>query len=126
MIINTICKHASVKEFFYHLILFSYISFTFGIVVFLSNSYVITTQVKILVYIFIPLFCKAVISIMISHVFEATIPQFQIFPILVCTILNGLVFAEYVFFTGKFFFSFYIILKVSCRYIYVLIDFKKL
>ena len=101
MIIVSICKHTTAKSVFYHLILYTYISLTFAFVVFFSNSHVVTTQVKVLIYIFIPLFCKTVVATMISHVFEAVIPQFQIFPIFVCTFLNGLVLAEIFLFTGK-------------------------
>jgi hypothetical protein len=67
--------------------LFTYATISFLTVFFLSNNPVVTTQPKIIFYIYTIIFSRIIISIMICHIFHSNFDQLQVFPLLISTLL---------------------------------------
>lgn len=67
--------------------LFLFASVSYALVIFLSNNSIVIDRPKIVMYIYTVVFSRIIISIMISHIFEANFDQMQVFPLVISSIM---------------------------------------
>jgi hypothetical protein len=67
--------------------LFTFATVSYLTVFFLSNSFVVTNQPKIIFYIYTIVFSRIIISIMICHIFHSNFDQIQVFPLVISSLM---------------------------------------
>ena len=101
IVLYKLFRYKKTSDVLQKLLLFVMLNVSFFVVVCFSNSHVIISQQKILMYTYTFLFSKIVISIMISHVFDSNFNQLQIFPIFIMFMLMALTAIESLVDLGK-------------------------
>ena len=81
--------------------LFTYATLSYVLVFALSTNSVVWSQPKIIMYIYTIIFSRIIISIMICHIFDSNFDQMQVFPLLISTLMIGLVLIEKFLIDGK-------------------------
>ena len=78
---------AGFKSVIKNIMLMSYVSLSYALTSIFSQNWAIISQIKIIHYIFTAIFSKIIISVMIGHIFDSPINQFQIYPIILSTMV---------------------------------------